>query len=258
MRSNVISKELSPLKKFCESIPDLLKKSGKEEVPGSIVSIVVPDRFLDSEETLAATIYNALEGRSFDTVIFVSPSHASTFQRIGVSNASSIHSLAGNYAVNTNICHELCDEDDDIYLEDTRLYHDLSENIQLSFLSEVLGEFDIVPVVMGVDAPDYCFELGQAVGEIMFNHRALLVATADFQDIANGQQIAVKSALESGNMEALMSLLNSSPNPMNGKGPLLVALIAAMHRRANGFQMIEHTGKEGLKKGFSGAIFYKV
>ena len=253
MRSNTQSAALPTAEKFNASISSILEEAAKEEIQGSIMSIVVPDQVQASDLAVASPIYKSLENNTFDTIILVTPSHTSSFKRIGVSNAPSYTSPVGTFKVNTDVCHELCDEDDDIFLENTSLYHNLEQNVQLPYLSCVLDKFDIVPVVMGVDSPEFCFELGHAIGEIMFNHRALLVATADLHDLATEELASFKDALEAGHVESLMSQLNSSMHPINGKGALLVALIASMHRRANRFKAVP----DPLGQGFTGAIFYK-
>jgi len=84
---------------------------------------------------------------------------------------------------------------------------------------------------MGEESPDFCRELGHAVGEIMYNRRTLVVAAADVVDATDTSLDQFIEHFEGQDVSRLMALLNSEQVRMEGKGPALVALIAAMHRR---------------------------
>jgi hypothetical protein len=134
---------------------------------------------------------------------------------------------------------ELCDEDDDIFLDNRGHFHTEGVDVQLPFLQSVLGaEFDIVPIVMGDESPEFCRELGHAIGEVMFNRRVLVVASANIVEAAeSGLEIFVER-FEAGDIPRLMTLMNSETVRVEGKGPIIVALLAAVQNRANYFKIL--------------------
>ena len=147
---------------------------------GSLVGLIVPDSNRTSGGETAAAAYGLLKGAALDTVLIVSPSHNGAFGRLSICQTDGYHTTLGEVPINDHLRNELCDEDDDIFLDDTGHYHTEGADVQLPFLQRVLGDgFDAVPIVMGEEDPAYCRELGAAVGEVMYGKRALVVGSCD-------------------------------------------------------------------------------
>ena len=239
-------------------IEKLLRASSASGIQGEIVAVVVPDDNLLTGGGIAADVYKVLEGRSYDTVIVVAPSHTGDFGRIHVCSVDDYHTALGNLRVNDQIRNELCDEDDDIFLDNEGHFHTEGVDVQLPFLQTVLkGEFDVVPVVMGNESPDFCRELGQAIGEVMYSRRALVVATADILEGVPEDIHTFRDLLATADVSRLMALLNSGRVRMEGKGPLLVALIAALHRKANQVHILDIQNPEDGRSGYLGVVVTK-
>lgn len=224
------------------------------EQEGEVLALVVPDSNLLSGGRAAARVFKSVEGRHYDTVILIAPSHAGAFQRINVCSLDSYRTPLGELAVNDAIRNELCDEDDDIYLGDAGHFHTEGIDVQLPYLQMLLQEFDVVPVVMGDESPDFCRELGNAVGEVMYNRRTLVVASADILEAEPGALDRLREHFEAGDVSRLMALLNGDQMRIEGKGPLLVALIAALHRRADRIRLIDLVPPQGDTPGVFGAV----
>lgn len=236
-------------------IADLLKKASAPPVKGEVTALIVPDTNLLSGGKVAADVYKCLEGRRFDTVVLIAPSHTGPFRRISVCSLDTYRTPLGDLAVNDRLRNELCDEDDDIFLDDTGHFHTEGIDVQLPFLQVVLGDgFDIVPVVMGEETPEFCHELGAAVSEIMYNRRALLVATADVVAATPEALEAFRRHVEEADLGRLTALLNGEEVRVEGKGPLLVALIAARHRRADRVDVLHLEAPRDDLPGYLGAV----
>ena len=236
-------------------IEKLLRASSARDIGGEIVAAIVPDDNLLTGGSIAADVYKVLEGRSYDTVIVVAPSHTGDFGRIHVCSVDDYHTALGNLRVNDQIRNELCDEDDDIFLDNEGHFHTEGIDVQLPFLQTVLkGEFDVVPVVMGDESPDFCRELGQAIGEVMYSRRALVVATADILEGGTEDIDTFRELLGSADVSRLMALLNGGRVRMEGKGPLLVALIASLHRKADRVHILDIQTPANDRSGYLGAV----
>lgn len=239
-------------------IEKLLRASSSSGIVGEVVAVIVPDDNLLKGGGIAADVYKVLEGRSFDTIIIVAPSHTGDFGRIHVCSVDDYHTALGNLRVNDQIRNELCDEDDDIFLDNEGHFHTEGIDVQLPFLQTVLkGEFDVVPVVMGDESPDFCRELGQAIGEVMYSRRVLIVATADILAGESEDVDTFRELLASADVSRLMGLLNSGRVHMEGKGPLLVALIASLHRKAKHVHVLDIQHPEDGRSGYIGAVITK-
>ena len=229
---------------------------------GDFLALVVPDTNRLSAGPVAAQAYRLLqaeveEAGPFQTVILISPSHTGAFGRLAIARADSYHTPLGAVAVNDALRNELCDEDDDIFLDDSGHYHTEGVDVQLPFLLEIMGTeggvptFDIVPIVMGDEAPDLCRELGSAVGEVMYGRRALVIATADVLETSDDGWEGFVKALGEYNISDLMHLLRSDALQVEGMGAVLVAMLAAQHRGATTADLIAYQAPE---KGAPGAM----
>jgi MEMO1 family protein len=233
----------------------LLEGAEPVEVEGTPVAAIVPDTNLLVGGGVAAGVYASLREHRFETVVLISPSHAGTFQRLNICSVDRYATPLGEVEVNDAVRNELCDEDDDIFLDDTGHFHTEGVDVQLPFLQTVFSGFDIVPIVMGEESPDLCRELGAAVGEVMYNRPTLLVATADVIEAREDSMQRLHDALVGLDVSRLMSLLNGPDIVVEGKGAMIVSMLAALHRNANRVTIVKSVAPGEDEPGFVGVIF---
>ena len=119
-------------------------------------------------------------------------------------------------------------------------------DVQLPFLQHVLGDgFSVVPVVMGSETPALCRELGHAIGEVMYGHRAVVIASADLLEIEGDAMERFEAALESFDTAALLHLLGSEQIKVEGMGAVIAAVLAAQRRRANRARVLRYAAPAG-------------
>jgi hypothetical protein len=230
----------------------LLREAVRPTVGGEVVVLVVPRS--GGADALAARVFKAAEGAAFRSVIVMASARKEMDGRIHLSRRESYPSAVGSIPVDLKSVDELCDEDDDIYADDRGLYTDDGIGDQLPWLRAALGEFALVPVVMGDESPDYCRELGAAVGEVMYNQPTLLVACVDVLEASAGELKAFGDALAANDVGALMRAVMSERIRLDGSGPLLAALLAADRRGARRVTVLELTAPAGAAPGRLGAL----
>ncbi|MEM8485695.1 MAG: AmmeMemoRadiSam system protein B [Bacteroidota bacterium] len=252
--SSIYATQPLPLQK---QLKTLLSESSQYPVEDEILGIIVPDSNLLSGGPVAANVFKTIAGKSYDTVVIVSSSHTGPFKRMTICNLNSYRTPLGDVPINEKVCHELCDEDDDIYLDDQGHFHNKGIDVQLPFLQTALDDFDIVPIVMGEESPEFCKELGAAIGEIMFNRKTLVVASVDVLSSTQEELEKFQTLFESSNTRDLIPMLNRQDMALQGRGPLLVAMLAAQHRNARRFQVLELKQPENSNPGWIGAYISK-
>ena len=231
---------------LAQEVDGLLRDAQPDAIEGELLALIVPDSNLRSGGPISAEAYKLLKGREVDLVIVVAPSHDGTFDRLSICKVDTYRTPLGDVQVNDAIRNELCDEDDDIFLDDQGHYHTEGVDVQLPFLQHVLGEgFTVVPIVMGGETPALCRELGTAVGEVMYGHNALVIASADLIDIEGDAMERFETALADFDTTALMHLLGSEQVKVEGMGAVIVAVLAAQHRRANRARVLHLTEPDG-------------
>ena len=251
LHDQVYATQPKPLQR---QIDALLNASQQPPIDEDILAIIVPDTNLLRTGGLAADVYKTLLGQDYETVIAVSPSHMGSFGRMTICDLDAYQTPLGPIDINTRVCHELCDEDDDIFLEDTGHFHMHGIHVQLPFLQNILQEFSVVPIVMGAESPDFCRELGAAIGAVMFNRRTLLVASMDILSASDEGLEVFKTAVEEGDIATLMPLLYSNEVKVLGKGALLVAMIASLARRAKRFRTLSLSPPDAGTPGHLGLV----
>lgn len=239
----------APLRQLVE---DLLARAEPAAEPADLVALIVPDSNRTSGAAAAAAAFKLLEGSDAQTVVIVSPSHHGRFGRLSVCRADTYHTPLGDVPVNDALRNELCDEDDDIYIDDTGHYHVEGADVQLPFLQVVLPNgFDVVPIVMGEETPAFCRELGAAVGEVLYGRRAVIVGSADILE-ADGEGLeALRSAIESFDESALMHVLGSESVRAEGMGAVITTALAARQRGATRARVLT---LEGPSEGAPGIL----
>ncbi|MFT4605115.1 MAG: AmmeMemoRadiSam system protein B [Rhodothermales bacterium] len=235
-------------------IQQLLGKAPDFQEERTIHVVIVPDSNQVNGGSVSAEVFKAIRGRKYRHVIVVAPTHAGEFERINVCSLDTYRTPLGDVKVSGRLRDELCDEDDDIYVGDEGHFHTHGIDVQLPFLQTVLEDFDVVPIVMGAESPDLCRELGNAIGEIMYNQPTLVVACAN---ISAGEQDEVdrfRELLEARNISGLMQQFNSNRINIEGAGAVLVALLAAKHRRAEKLTITSLTSPKDGVPGYLGAL----
>ena len=250
----VYATQLCPLQ---HQVSGYLKAAQPPSIDGEIYALIVPDSNLLSGARVAAEVYKLLEGRHYDTVVLIAPSHNGTFERMNICSIDEYFTPLGTLLVNDRMRHELCDEDDDIFIDDSGHFHTQGIDVQLPYLQTVLEAFNIVPVVMGDESPVFCQELGHALGEITYNQRALVVASADVLEASDEHLTEFKTCFETADLARLMMLLNSERVRMVGKGPVLVAMIAALSRRAENARVLALEPARTDTPGHVGAVLWR-
>jgi len=234
-------------------IERLLRDAARPDIAGEVVALIVPNTNRLGAGVAAAAAFKLIEGESFDVVLIVAPSHEGAFGRLAVTRANAYHTPLGEVPIDDALRNELCDEDDDIYLDDRGHFHVEGVAAVLPFLQLALkGSFSIVPIVMGDESSAYCTELGAALGEVMYGKRALLVAAAD---VVGADEDAVErftAAFESFETTELLHLLGSEALRVEGSGAVIVAALAARQRGAIGARVLHLEPGDG--QGGPGAL----
>ena len=207
--------------------------------PEAVVGLIVPDSNRTTGGPAAAQAYELLRGLTAETAIVVSPSHNGEFGRLSICQTDCYHTTLGDVPVNDHLRNELCDEDDDIFLDDTGHYHTEGADVQLPFLMRVLGDdFHAVPIVMGEESPAFCRELGNAVGEVMYGQSAVVIGSCDLiEGDADGFE-KLRVAIEGFNESELMHLMGSETVRVEGMGALITTLIASRTRGATAARVL--------------------
>ena len=165
-------------------IEQYLAKTEKT-VDGEILGLVSPHAGYVYSGPVAAWSYKQVEGKSYDVVVVVAPSHFEYFSGSSVYSGKYYQTPLGNIPVAEELAKELAASDSRIKLSDAG--HDPGRNgqaehsleVQLPFLQSTLGDFQLLPIVMAEQTMANTEHLGDALVKVLKGKKALIVASSD-------------------------------------------------------------------------------
>jgi hypothetical protein len=259
--------------KLTKEIADFYNKAKKEEVPGRIVALISPHAGYIYSGQVAAYGYKTLEGLKYQTVVVICPTHAVYFKGASIYNGKAYQTPLGTILVDKELALELSKIDKRIYLSDVghstsgpRAEHALE--VQLPFLQIVLGNFKLIPIVLGPDDDYGMYEaLGKALAKGLKGKDALVVASSDLSHYhpyneAERLDSTVIRDVNAFNPKTLFEDLTSDRCEACGGGPIISAMIAAKELGADKSKVVKYansgdvTGDKSGVVGYMSAVFY--
>ena len=248
---SVYPTQSDPLRRHLDALLD----GEAPELDGEVVGLVVPDSNRQAGGEAAASAYRLLRGQEIDVAVVVSPSHSGAFGRLSICQTDAYRTPLGEVAIDDPLRHELCDEDDDIFLDDTGHYHTEGADVQLPFLQRVVGDgFRAVPIVMGEEGPAFCRELGAAIGEVLYGKNAVVIGSADLLAAEPEALARFRAALDALDEGELLHLMGSEAVRVEGMGAIVTTLIAARKRGATAAHVLALTEPDPAEDGAPGAL----
>jgi AmmeMemoRadiSam system protein B len=216
-----LSRELD---RYCEQVPD--------RIGGDLVGLVAPHAGLMYSGPVAAHAYCQLEGRHFDVVVLIGPSHYLGFEGVAVFPRGSFETPCGPLAVCEEIATALQGACADIRERPAAHQREHSLEMQLPFLQRFLPDTPIVPLVMGSQGRRTIHALAAALAGCLTGRKALLVASSDlshYQDAPTARKLdgVVLEAIRHFDPDALERALSHLPDHACGGGPVAAVMRAA-------------------------------
>jgi len=206
-------------------------------VKGEIGGLVSPHAGYVYSGPVAAWSYRQIEGKTFDVVVVVAPSHYEYFPGASVYPGDFYATPLGKIPVSKNLTQELTNLSTKIYFSEKghrvsslgRSEHSLE--VQLPFLQYVLGDFQLIPIVMADQSWENVHELANALATLLKNKKALIVASSDLShyhayDTAYKMDKSLQNLFETGNFKALIEGCESRKIEACGYGPIATMMYA--------------------------------
>ncbi len=251
--------------RLAEMVDRFLADAGGGRVKGELVGLIAPHAGYQYSGQVAAHAYAELKGRDFDSAVVIAPSHRAYVGEFAVTSYSYYETPLGLVPVDGELVAQLSGLIE-ISRTDENLEHSLE--IQLPFLQRTLGEFALLPIVMGEQSLASAQSLSAALAQVMAGRKALLVASTDlshFYDYRTAVDLDKKviSRIDAFDPEGLAQDLASHKCEACGGGPVVAAMLAARQLGADKAQVLEYknsgdiTGDMFRVVGYAAAALYK-
>jgi AmmeMemoRadiSam system protein B len=244
-----------------------LKTGPEGKRAGSVRGVLSPHAGYMYSGATAGAGYGRLKGSHHSTVIVVSPSHREFFDGVSVYSGHAYETPLGKVSVNAGLREKLIDICPQARASEEGHGEEHAIEVQIPFLQEVLEDFTILPVVVGHQKRELCFALGEALGQVLKEESALLVASTDLSHyhpakVADRLDNVFIEDVRNGDYGQLMDDLEGGKTEACGGGPTVAVLIALHSLKAAQIEVVDHcnsgdvTGERGSVVGYLAAVAY--
>lgn len=261
----------------------MLAQASPPHVEGKILAAVAPHAGYEYSGPVAAYTYAALKGRTYSRVVVIAPSHFESFDFTSVYDGDAYVTPLGTIQVDKEFAHRLAKMNSSIQLSGrghrpTAQGAEHAIEVQLPWLQRVLGNFTLVPIVMGDQSYESSRALGVALAKLVHEEDAashhgesgatLILASSDlshYHTYRDAETMDRKTlhALESWDYFSMSRNFESRVWEACGGAPIVAAMIAAERLGANEARVLKYansgdvTGDRSRVVGYSADIFVK-
>jgi AmmeMemoRadiSam system protein B/AmmeMemoRadiSam system protein A len=171
-------------KALAAMIDDMLAHASPPPINDPILAVVAPHAGYQYSGPVAAYTYAALKGRKFSRVVVIAPSHYEAFDFTSVFDGDAYATPFGAVQIDMAFAKELVKSSPSIKFSSqghipTKEGAEHALEVELPWLQRVLGDFQLVPVVMGDQSYESSRALGVALAKLIRGSDTLIVASSD-------------------------------------------------------------------------------
>ncbi len=266
-------------KELSQMIDGMLAKASPPPVDGEILAAVAPHAGYPYSGPIAAWTYAALRaqamgGHKYSRVVLIAPSHYVGFNFTSVYDGDAYSTPLGLVHVDTEFARRLVKMSSTIQLSEkghqaTQDAPEHSVEVELPWLQRILGNFELVPIVMGDQSYESSRALGVALAKMLRNdHDTLVLASSDLShyhpyDEAETIDHKTLHALQAWDYLSMSRNFETRLWEACGGAPIVAAMIYAERMGANKAEVLRYansgdvTSDRARVVGYSADLFVK-
>jgi AmmeMemoRadiSam system protein B len=243
------------------------KRDCRTTIKGAPFGLIAPHAGYQYSGYTAAYGYSLLDWKQFETVVIISPSHREYFDGVSVFSGRAYSTPLGEVEIDDYLRDAFLKKAGEVAVESNaghRSEHAIE--VQLPFLQVAMGEFKLLPIVMGNQRPSYCKVVGSAVADIANERSVLVVASSDLShyydyDTANEIDKRCMDAVLEMVPENFLGKLESRQCEACGGGPIAALMFAARLLQRDKVSILYHcnsgdsSGDKSSVVGYLSAVF---
>ena len=258
-------------------IDDMLAHATPSPVDGAILAAVAPHAGYPYSGPVAAWTFAALKGHKYSRVVVIAPSHYVAFGFSSIYDGDAYETPLGTIPIDKEFAHQLTKLSPTIRFSEqghtpTSAGGEHALEVELPWLRRVLGNFELVPVVMGDQSYESSRALGVALAKLIQAEKnpgdTLILASSDLShyhpyDQAETLDRKTLHALESWDFFSMSRNFETRTWEACGGAPIVATMIAAERMGANKTQVLRYAnsgdtaGDKSRVVGYSADLFVK-
>jgi len=209
---------------------------------GRPLGLVAPHAGMRFSGAVAAHAYRQLQGQDYEVVVVLSPIHRLPVGPYAVTAYSHYSTPLGRLPLDTGLVQALSES---LPVRRVRRDDEHSLEIQLPFLQRMLGEFALLPIMMGDQSPQSARALCDALLPHLVRRQSLVVASSDlshFHDYETAVAIdrQLVDAVGAYDSDALVRLLDRGQAEACGGGPINAAMLLCRGLGADSARVLKY------------------
>jgi hypothetical protein len=264
-------------KELSAMIDDLLGRVQLPPVDGTILAAVAPHAGYQYSGPVAAYTYAALKGHKYSRVVVIAPSHFVAFDFTSVYDGDAYSTPLGQIPVDKEFARQLVKMSSTIQFSGqghnpTSAGPEHSIEVQLPWLQKVLGNFELVPIIMGDQSYESSRALGVALSKLIHDGGqeggTLILASSDlshYHTYNEAETIDHKTlrALQAWDYFSMSRNFQARIWEACGGAPIVAAMIYAERMGANRAEVLKYlnsgdtSGDRSRVVGYSADLFVK-
>ncbi len=229
--------------------------------------LIVPHAGYIYSGPVAAYGFKSIQGRRYDTVVVLAPSHFFPFRGAAVYREGALRTPLGDIAVDTATVDALIAKTSGFVKEAPAFFErEHSLEVELPFLQSVLSGFKVVPVIFGEAALGDLQMMGQGLAEVLEGKNALVVVSTD---LSHYKQYEAACSLDrqtidyilNGDAQGLWAAVEAGGGNLCGSKPVVAGIYYAQARGAREATLLKYAnsgdtaGDKSRVVGYASIIF---
>ncbi len=249
-------------------IDTYLREAGNAKLSRDVVGVISPHAGYIYSGPVAAYSFANLEN-DIEVAVVLAPSHRARFDGASVIPEGMYKTPLGDVEIDSDIGGELVKKKNYSFVKEAHQYEHSLE-VQVPFLQKVLGDFTIVPIIVGTTELSVCSTLADALSEVLTGEKrkyGIIVST----DLSHYHSYNVAVDIDGNLIDRLKRFDENSVYDVCktrkaeacGEGPVLAGMIASKKLGATGLEVIKYAnsgdtaGPRSQVVGYLSAAFVK-
>lgn len=254
-----------------EMVLEMLSHADSEQVHGRIIAIISPHAGYFYSGRIAASAYKQIQAAHYDNVLVIAPSHFDYFEGCSI-YCGKYQTPIGMVSTNIDIAESIVSRSRAITNSSRGHFEEHSLEVQIPFLQICLGDFKLIPVVLGNQDYLTAEELSNAVYSVLSepgfrSQSTLIVGSSDLSHyhpavIAEKMDSTLIKDMEDFDAKRLFDDIKSGRSEACGYGAIISTMLIAKRLGASAVKVLAH-GNSGETThdyrsvvGYLSSIFY--
>ncbi|MCI2414301.1 MAG: AmmeMemoRadiSam system protein B [Candidatus Aramenus sp.] len=213
-------------------LPELPKVKGKRD---NLFFVVPHAGYIYSGPVAAHSYYYLASEGQPDVVIILGPNHTGLGSYVSIWPEGEWETPFGNVKVNKEISMELVQYGQVIDIDERAHLYEHSIEVQIPFLQYFFRDFQIVPIVIGLQTPEISEFIAEGIIKVMQKHPDLDIVVLSSSDMNHydpydvtykKDQMAIER-IESLDYKGIYEVVEDKDVTLCGFGPIMVSMILA-------------------------------